>query len=415
MRVIIIVFSTCFLVLNSSMAQDFIGQDSLVDDILSEREIILRHIDNETPYHGEFPVQVSNIVLDQEINIVLDQLNDNRFVMVFDVVREVMNQSGDFILDKGDSCNLLHVGNKLKVLGFSPDSKQALVENIGDSLTCPEGAMFFIPVEELVAFEDEYETVLQKNKAVDELVDAILINRGVMKDIQRFIGWNEQEEFPVQVSNIVIDQEIRAPSLRIVDVVREVMNQSGDGSFYIDKSSRCILNVGNKLKVLGFSPDSKQALVENIGYSLHCLEGAMFFIPVEELVAFEDETMDKLVDAILINRGVMKDTKRFTGWSEQKEFPVQVSNIVIDQEIRTPSLRIVEVVRRVINLGSSNWDFILDKGEKCILNVGNKLKVLGFAPDSKQALVENIGDSLDCLEGAMFFIPVEELATFEDE
>ena len=76
--------------------------------------------------------------------------------------------------------------------------------------------------------------------------------------IKKAIGLNV---LPLQAFDISIDQEITVPRWKWIDIVEDTT--SGDGRF-LSKGEICGIQRGGRLLVLGFSPNSKFTLVENL-------------------------------------------------------------------------------------------------------------------------------------------------------
>ena len=128
-----------------------------------------------------------------------------------------------------------------------------------------------------------------KKGDLDSLVNQILSERGGnIGYIKRWTGFSYEGDLPSQVSNLSIDQKINIPEWQWVSVIREVENQYSNGNSMIEVEDTCGIQKGGQLQVLGFSPDSKLALVEYLTEALGapCRVGAMFFITVEELTTF---------------------------------------------------------------------------------------------------------------------------------
>ena len=82
---------------------------------------------------------------------------------------------------------------------------------------------------------------------------------------------------------------LRISNSQWVNVVKEVENQYSNGTAMLEVEESCITQVGGELKILGFSPDTQSALVENLTGALGtpCPVGAIFFISVNDLQNFE--------------------------------------------------------------------------------------------------------------------------------
>ena len=341
------------------------------------------------PDEEEFPSQAFGISVDQTIRVPWW-----RWVNVAKSIRNNYS-NGTAMLEKGESCGL-QKGGELRVLGFSVDSSITLVENLtgGVGTPCPRGAMFFIDTEELAVFDDLYEEYLRLEGVQDDFVDQILSNIG---------------KPPFQAFGVSVDQTIRVPKWKWVNVVERVESNYTNGPAMLEKGESCGIQEGGELRVLSFSPDSSAALVENLtgGPGTSCPTGVKFVISAEELAGFDDlyeenlrleGIQDNLVDQILSDTG---------------ERPSQVFGISVDQTIRVPGWKWVNVAESIRN-NYTNGTAMLEKGKSCGLQEGGELRVLGFSPDSRAALMENLTGGLGtpCPAGAKFLIDTEELAGF---
>ena len=222
------------------------------------------------------------------------------------------------------------------------------------------------------------------------------------------ILFEESTELPTQAGNISIDQVLYMPKKKWVENV----NRYGIAAI---EDPSCNISVGNKLKVRGFSSDATLALVENLtpgqGYGTGCHLSVMFFIGVEEL-----ESFDSRYTAILDEKQEKRNLIEQILFEESTELPTQVGNISIGQEIYMPEPDRVRVARDIETIERGGIRSIL-KAEEQDSCITNKLKVRGFSSNATLALVENLTQGPPgawCPAGAMFFIDVEELATFDD-
>ena len=228
----------------------------------------------------EFPSQeVLNLSIGQRLDVPEEQL--------VNVVRAIYDSHVRMMLVVGDSCRIFKGRRELVILGFSPDSKLALVENLGEEgmvTGCPKGAMFLAEVEELASFDERYAQLLQEKRIKNELVETIL-DRSV--------------EFPSQeVLNLSIGQELDIQKDQWVNVVWYSHNDSRSSKRWPVAEYRCRISKGIELRILGFSPDSKLALVESLqGLVAGCPKGAIFLIEVEKLA--NNKLAERILDGVI--------------------------------------------------------------------------------------------------------------------
>ena len=206
------------------------------------------------------------------------------------------------------------------------------------------------------------------------------------------------------MNGLSVDQVLFIPESQWVNIARSERDRN-------NIRNRCIIERGGQLKVHGFTRDSQLVLAESLGngFGTNCSSGDYFFISVETLASFEEsyaaviqerQEIDELVELIL---------------SRDDELPSQVNNLTVEQVLPIPGWQWVNVIRRIENQ-YSNGTAMLEVGKSCGIQAGGELKILGFTPDNQLALAENLtgGPGTPCPAGVIFFISVEELASFEE-
>ena len=402
-----------------------------------EQDELVRAILNN---NGKLPTQVSGISVNQEFQAPED--NWIQIVGGFEKLQHQFRNSPTPLSRIRKNC-VIRIGNTLKVLGFSPDKQLALVENLTGytGTLCPSGIMFFISIEELATFDSKYKVQLVKLEKRENLVHQILSEREeILKNL------DDLNEFSIQVSGLSINQEIPVPEDEWVELARDVINpyyvqtnfENVSNSFamtrkeraklmrenqtqVIDEAgTRCIIEKRGRLKILGFSSDKQFALLENLDgrRGSPCPSGAVFLMDVEKLATFEKKyeeiiQQDIMIDTLLSNRGVFG---KLTNIILARQFPTQVSNIAIDQEIYTPRRIQGELVEDIVYEYKNYGYREQSAGSICSINRGGKIKILEFSQDGQFSLIEVLDDSYLCPKGAILLTKVRDLtANFEHD
>ena len=370
-QLLIIIFTFVILPMES-MSSD--SKDELVEAILSGDKSL--------------PKEVKGLSIGQFVSI-----PDWQWVYVVkDMVEDITDEEDEKYRDhlsKGGSCGIER-GRQLEILGFSNDSKLALVKNnIGKwpGTSCPPGAIFFLAVDELREFDERYEMFLEKERLRDKMVQTILLR---------------DEDLPKEVEGLSIGQIVNIPEWQWVDVVKRVIDETDKD--YLEKGDSCGIQRGEQLEILGFSNDAKLALVENDtrdSGGTPCPTGAIFFLAVDELKEF-DERYEMFLE---LER--FRDNLVETILSGDEALPKEVEGLYVGQVVNIPDWRWVGVVKDIK---------YVEKGDVCGIKEGWTLKILGFSDDAQLALVTNeVGkiSGTPCPPGAVFFLLVNELKEFD--
>ncbi len=342
----------------------------------------------------DLPKEVEGLSIGQIVNVF-----NHRWVNTvgrIDPVGQVTSAVDSFLIWAGlldkyiiadDTCSIDY-GEQLEILGFSSDKTHALVKNkIGDvGASCSAGVLFFLAVDELKTFDESYEMILKQEQARDEMVGAIL---------------SGSKDLPKEVEGLSIGQIVNIPGWQWVNVVKDIE--------YVEKEDSCGIQKGGQLEILGFSYGADLVLVENKtgGAGTPCPEGALFFLTVDdelktfdesyEMILKQEQARDKMVETIL---------------SGSKDLPKEVEGLSIGQIVNIPGWQWVNVVKDIVD---ENDSYTLEKGESCGIQKGGQLEILGFSYGADLVLVENKtgGAGTPCPEGALFFLTVDALKTFD--
>ena len=374
----------CFSCFTAVAADEIPEEDALVEKILSGAK--------------DLPTQIAGLSVNETIKIPGRQW--------VDVVKPIMNHysNGSSMLEKGENCGIKYEGS-VEILGFSPEGEKALLEysSPGDDLgtPCPSGALFFISTEELASFEERYAERVHREEQRDALVEKIL---------------SGADDLPTQVASLSVNEAINVPGWQWVDVVKPIMNHYSNGSSMLEKGENCGIKYEGSVEILGFSPEGEKALLEysSPGDDLGtpCPSGALFFISTEELASFEERYAER------VHREEQRDALVEKILSGAKDLPTQVADLSVNEATHIPEWQWINVVKPIENQ-YSNGSSMLEKGEKCGIQGGGSIAILGFSPEGEKALLEysSPGDDLGtpCPSGAVFFLSTEELALFEGQ
>ena len=321
-------------------------------------------------------------------------------------------------LSFGDTCGM-KMGGEVKILGFTQDEAQALVEyaSPGDDLgtPCPSGAIFFLNSSQLGTMNAEYEKNIAHVEAIKKSAELIVSGEG----LQSAGGLSAGDTFQVSewqwvkdLTNLITNQYRSIVSLD----GREVPSEN------VLKYGNCGIKMGGEVRILGFTQDETQALVE---YTFSgntrgtpCSTGAIFFLNSSQLGTMNAEyekniahveAIKKSAELIVSGEGLQSagglsagDTFQVSEW----QWVTDLTNLITNQYRSIVSLDGREVPSEdVLKYGN------------CGIKMGGEVRILGFTQDETQALVEYTfsGNTrgTPCSTGAIFFLNVSQLDTME--
>jgi hypothetical protein len=343
----------------------------------------------------------------------------------------------------GEDCSV-DEGGGVRVLGFTDDGKRALVEYTppkegkdwikpSDLLLCPhapEGVQYFLAVEEFARLAGRGVAQRKDRAALKAQVEKIVAGKS---EVNR-----------VTVGGRTVEAGDTAPLSR--DYVRvDVMNltpvkDSSTTYLFRDRGDfdSCVVSDGGVVRVLGFTDDGAQALVEYappdwaVKSGAGAPAGVQYFLAVERVVTLADEDAAKRKARADLKAQIEKIT---AGKSKLKE--VQAAGRTVRTGDTAP-IRQHEWVL-IMNLAPVQGDSFAFQEHGPFLPewaADGEVRVLGFTDDGKLALVEYtrggkypfgikpsemdermppdlddfLSNFLRAPSGAQFFIGVERLA-----
>ena len=191
------------------------------------------------------------------------------------------------------------MGIPIQTISFSPGGKFALMAtlvDLGGGSSCPLGAKFILPAEQLPALRDEYQARLSAAQDRNALVQQILSNDPALP--------SESNDFHAhQVVYSPNRQRIKLAASTIAPYVDSSgIRPTGETSIFgtprytrprqlmLEAGTNCGVGDENRFEILGFSLNGEFALLENLtthwdanGPSPECTEEAKFLISVDHL------------------------------------------------------------------------------------------------------------------------------------
>ena len=182
----------------------------------------------------------------------------------------------------------IKMGGEIRILGFTENESRALVQYTFSGNTsgtpCSDGAIFFLNVSQLNTMNTEYENNIADIEAIKESAELIMSGEGLQSagglsagDTFQVPGW----QWVNDLRNLITNQYRSIVSLD----GREVPSED------VLKYGNCGIQTGGEVRILGFTEDETQALVQ---YTFSgdtrgtpCTDGAIFFLNVSQLSAME--------------------------------------------------------------------------------------------------------------------------------